>query len=161
MINVRLQPPANAPRFNVLLTEDREHAPEHWTRQLPQILAPMGISATIARTGDEAVQVTLDRDIHAAIVDLATPRNDTADPTPGGLWVLEVLSRQPNCPPVVVVNSQTYSQRVAQRYLNQALRLGAFSVINRQDHGQINIDAMLNAIRKLIERNYQDHWPQT
>ena len=152
-------------RFNVLLTEDREHSPGHWTRQLPRLLQPQGVRAYVARTGREAVALVNDVEIHAALIDLATPQDAPANPAPGnspssvgdaqGLWVLEVLRRLPNRPPVVVVNSRAIARIEAQRCLNQALRLGAFTVVNRPS----DIEDMLNVIRRLIDRQYEGAWP--
>ena len=160
-------------RFNVLLTEDREHPIEHWTRQVSRLLEPQGVKAFIARSGREALDISSELPIHAAVVDLATPRdaqgkviNASADKTTsggggsggtsgGGLWLLEVLNRQPQRPPVVVVNGRTYSSRQAQRMLNEALRLGAFSVLNTP----VQIEALLSVIQRLLEREYHGRWP--
>ncbi len=159
------QAPRPSARFNVLLTEDRDHAPGHWTRQLPRLLQPQGVQAYVARTGKEAVALVNDVEIHAALIDLATPQDDPRNMTgsskgvaPGdaqGLWVLEVLRRLPNRPPVVVVNSRAIARGEAQRCLNQALRLGAFTVVNRPS----DIEDMLNVIRRLIDRQYEGAWP--
>ena len=157
------------PRFNVLLTEDREHSVGHWTRQLPRLLEPQGVKAYVARSGREAVDMVNDLEIHAALIDLATPQDDPQLPgvtgsTPGlasggggaqGLWLLEVIRRLPQRPPVVVVNSRAIARIQAQRFLNDALRLGAFSVVNRPS----DIEDMLNVIRRLIDRQYEGAWP--
>lgn len=148
-------------RFNVLITEDRDRPIEHWTRQIPRLLEPQGVSAFIAQSGREALDISSNFPIHAAIVDLATPRDpqkqSTGSPTTAsdGLWLLEVLNRQPKRPPVVVVNGRTYSARQAQRMLNEALRLGAFSVLN----GPVQIETLLHTIRRLLEREYHGTWP--
>ncbi|MEX0653546.1 MAG: hypothetical protein WD534_08600 [Phycisphaeraceae bacterium] len=162
MVSVR---PSNPTRFNVLLTQDRDHAIEHWTRQLPRLLEPQGIHAHLARTGREALDLASRLDLHAAIVDLLTPtggtgaaagqRATTRDPLPGGLWLLQVLRRKPVQPPVVVVSNDFYAWRQADRYLNEALRLGAFSVINRP----VELDPLLQVIRRLIDRRYAGTWP--
>jgi len=170
MLNVR--PPSPTPgndaprdaRFRVLLTEDRAHADEHWTRQLPAILRPMGIDAFIASTGQQALELIQNDPIHAAIIDLATPKTSTRpgvskpqEPISGGggIWLMQVLQRLPNRPPVVVVNSRSYSQRQVQRLLNQALTLGAFSVVNRP----VKLDALLSTFQRLVERAYNNTWP--
>lgn len=155
MVNAREQPDA---RLTVLLTEDREHAIEHWTQQLPRLLEPQGVSALVARTCREAVELADERQIHAAVVDLLTPRDEHhADAGPGGLWLLEMFRRRPAGPPVVVVSNRGYSPREAQRFLNDALRLGAFSVIERP----VQIDALLNVIRRVLDRRYAGNWPGT
>ncbi len=157
-------------RFNVLLTEDREHSVGHWTRQLPRLLKPQGVQAYVARSGREAVEMVNDLEIHAALIDLATPQDPrkaepealgTSQSSAGpfaeaqGLWVLEVIRRLPQRPPVVVVNSRAIARTQAQRCLNQALRLGAFSVVNRPS----DIEDMLAVIRRLIDRQYEGAWP--
>ncbi len=174
--------PQSASRFNVLLTQDRQHSAGHWTRQLPRLLEPQGVSAYLARSGREAVDMVNDLEIHAALIDLATPQNapprntypeslgsassrQSSGGTSGGksggggeaqgLWVLEVIRRLPNRPPVVVINSRAIAPKQAQRFLNDALRLGAFSVINRPS----DIEDMLAVIRRLIDRQYEGAWP--
>ncbi|XAL98451.1 hypothetical protein OT109_12780 [Phycisphaeraceae bacterium D3-23] len=158
--------PADRPRFRLLLTEDRAHAEEHWTRQLPAVLRPMGIDALIASTGQQALDLIQNDPIHAAVIDLATPKSasesnnaGTADACSGGgggLWLMQVIQRLPQKPPVVVVNSRSYSQRQVQRLLNQALALGAFSVINRP----VKLDQLLATFQRLLERAYNNSWPE-
>jgi DNA-binding response OmpR family regulator len=153
-------------RFNVLLTEDRDHAVGHWTRQLPRLLEPQGVRAYVARSGREAVAMVNDLQIHAALIDLATPQDDSPEAGSSpvglsgggeaqGLWVLEVLKRLPTRPPIVMVNSRAIARVQAQRFLNDALRLGAFSVVNRPS----DIEDMLAVIRRLIDRQYEGSWP--
>ncbi|WP_432797678.1 hypothetical protein [Poriferisphaera sp. WC338] len=155
----------HGPRFKVLLTEDREHAIEHWTRQLPRLLGPQGIEAIVARTGREAIDITHNTDIHAALIDLSTPqdtsnRATTATGIPGGLWLLEVLSRLPASPPIVIVNSRTFTERQIQRSLNDALRMGAFSVINQQVNQPVQLELLLEVIQRLMDRQYDGNWPE-
>ncbi|HEX7008623.1 MAG TPA: hypothetical protein VF184_01490 [Phycisphaeraceae bacterium] len=158
MVNV---PPREvSARFNVLLTEDREHAVEHWTQQLPRLLEPMGVQAFLTRTGREALDLASRLEIHAAVVDLLTPAGDPHQPAgrasyPGGLWLLELLRRLPTYPPVVVVSDGGLSQRQVQRCLNEALRLGAFAVVNRP----VEIESLLEVIRRLVDRRYAGGWP--
>ena len=157
MLNVRPnQPdtPGQPPRFRVLLTEDRARPDEHWTRQLPSMLSPLGVQAAIASDAKQALSILETTAIHAAVIDLNTPapQNETG----GGLWLMQVIQRLPDKPPVVVVNSQSYSQRQVQRMLNQALDLGAFSVVN----WPVQIDTLLSTFKRLIERAYNNTWPQ-
>lgn len=160
-------------RFNVLLTQDRAHANEHWTNQLPRLLEPQGIFTHIARSGREAIELAEQLPLHAAVVDLATPRtastnpgmtqstpsNPTAGPsadsTQAGLWLLELLNRLPRKPPLVVLRSPATSKRDAERLLGDALRLGAFSVLEKP----VGINELLVVFQRLIERRYQGAWP--
>ncbi len=148
-------------RFNVLLTEDRVETSGHWTEQLSQLLEPQGVRSYVVRSGDEAVSVVQREVIHAALVDLGTPRStpgstrSSASHDPEGLWLLEMFRRSERRVPIVVINSRSVGQRHAQRLLNQALRLGAFSVVSRP----IQIESLLQVIRRLLEREYQGNWP--
>jgi CheY-like chemotaxis protein len=156
MLNVRTPQPDSTDsdaRFRVLLTEDRARPDEHWTRQLTQLVKPLGVQASIASDARQALNILENTAIHAAVIDLNTPapQNDTG----GGLWLLQVVQRLPHKPPVVVVNSHSYSQKQSGRMLNQALDLGAFSVVN----WPVQIDTLLSTFQRLIERAYNNAWP--
>lgn len=159
MLNVRTPKPessASDARFRVLLTEDRARPDEHWTRQLPQLVRPLGVQASIAADSIEALAILESTPIHAAVIDLNTPAPKSSDATSsGGLYLLQVIQRLPHKPPVVVVNSHSYSQKQSGRMLNQALDLGAFSVVN----WPVQIDTLLSTFQRLIERAYNNHWP--
>lgn len=168
MVNVRPPiPPADPDagfkpqpggRFNILLTEDRDRPLEHWTRQFPRLMRPLGVEAHLATTGRQALELSEQITFHAAFIDLATPKDATSvhagGNSGGGLWLLEVMQRQAQHPPVVVVNSRATRQQ-AVRLLNEALRLGAFSVVNRPD----NLTPLLNVIQRLLNRHHQGQWP--
>lgn len=154
MLTVRVQPGETSPRLNVLVTEDRPHAPEHWSRQIGRLLEPMGILAHLAATAQQAIDVADRMTIHAAVVDLGTPLGE-ARTTHGGMWLIELFRRLPGKPPVVLINSPAYSQRQADRLLREALSLGAFSVMNKP----IDIEQLLTVFRRLIDRQYKGAWP--
>ncbi|MEM1108198.1 MAG: hypothetical protein AAGH99_05845 [Planctomycetota bacterium] len=170
MVNVRPPIPPSDPdvgfkpqpggRFNVLLTEDRARPVEHWTRQFPRLMKPLGVEAHLAATAKQALELTDRITFHAAFVDLATPKDDAASSASasgaaqGGLWLLEVLQRRTDRPAVVVVNSRA-TQKQAVRLLNDALRLGAFSVVNRP----ADLTPLLSVIQRLLNRHHQGQWP--
>jgi len=160
LVAMRSAPEATS-RFSVLLTEDCQRETEHWTRQLPRFLERIGVEAITARSGQEAIQLAESRPIDAAFVDLGTPRSPGQMPSahedqPGGLWLLQVLQRQETAPPVVLVNGHAYSPSQAQRFFNDALRLGAFSVINRP----VQLEALLLVAQRLIDRMHEGSWPR-
>ncbi len=174
MVNVH---PQSSARLNVLITEDRPHAPEHWTSQLPRLLEPQGVAAYLARSGHEAIDVAQRVQIHAAVIDWGTPIGagdhrttaETDSPLQGfsgnassgrlgmtaGLWLLELFKRLPNHPPVVVVRGPAYSQRQFDRLMREALRLGAFSVVSKP----VDLEHMLTVFRRMIDRRYRGTWP--
>ncbi|MEO0515621.1 MAG: hypothetical protein AAF086_10085 [Planctomycetota bacterium] len=151
---------SGGPRLQVLLTQDRHHPDEHWTHQLPRLLAPLGVDARLATDADEAVRVTRTVRIHAAIIDLATPGSSAPgaaklEPPASGLWLLQVLRRLEQTPPTLVVNA-ALPPKQAQRLLNEALRLGAFAVINRP----VQLNTLLASIQRVLQRHHQNNWPQ-
>lgn len=170
MVNVRPPIPPTDPdaglkpqpggRFNILLTEDRARPVEHWTRQFPRLMKPLGVEAHLAATGRQALELSERITFHAAFIDLATPKDAASrgqasgSSANGGLWLLEVLQRQAQHPPVVVVNSRATRQQ-AVRLLNDALRLGAFSVVNRPE----DLHPLLAVIQRLLNRHHQGQWP--
>lgn len=157
MVHVQIQ--TDSPRFNVLLTEEREPTVAHWTRQLPRLLQPQGVRAFVARSGEEAFELVGREPIHAALIDASTPRlaRQSAEDQFADLWLLELFRRMPNRPPVVVVNTRPRGDRELQRFLNQALRLGAFSVINRPN----DLETLLRVIQRVVDRQYAGNWPSS
>ncbi len=164
-------------RFNMLLTEDRWHGPDHWSRQLPRLMEPMGVVSYKVRCGEEAVELAQQVPIHAAVIDLATPRlarsappvmdeqdeahqdDDSSDAAgsqvPGGLWLLELFRRMPNHPPVVIVRSRSITARDVNRLLHDALRLGAFTVMENP-----GLEQLLLVFRRMLDRLYRGQWPE-
>jgi len=150
--------PAAGGRFNVLLTEDRPHGVEHWTAQLPRLLEPQGVRSFVARCGEEAIDFATQMAIHAAVIDMATPLGRTsgpADAATAGQWVLELLRRMHSQPPVVVLRPRTVGRREADRMLQTALRMGAFSVMDKP----IELEELLIVFRRLVDRRYGGGWP--
>jgi CheY-like chemotaxis protein len=177
MCALRIQPDA---RFNVLVTEDRPHDPGYWTHQLPRLLEPQGVAAYVVHTGHDAMSLADQLVIHAAVIDMATPLGEgepvgdspgaspaerslvaelhrlaTAAAEPAGLWLLELFRRLPNRPPVVVVHNNSDSQRQVDRLLCDALRLGAFSVLNKP----VGLEQLLRVFQRLVDRQYRGAWP--
>ncbi len=154
-------------RFNLLLTEDRPHVGEqHWTAQLPRLLLPQGVNAQVVDSGEKAIAMAERLEIHAAVIDLGTPRGDgdawhmrpgPASAGPGGLWLLELFRRLPNRPPVVLLRKPAYSRTQAERLLREALRLGAFSVLNKP----VDIEQLLAVFQRVVDRRYRGAWPDT
>jgi CheY-like chemotaxis protein len=183
VVNVRI--PTESPathgggRLNLLLTENRPHAPEHWISQLPTLLRPQGVDSFLARTTSEALELASHRTIHAAVIDLATPAstatkgpetdlNDVEAERPdagarparaaapsGCMWLIELFRRLPDRPSVVVIHSPAYTDKQLERLLHEALRLGAFSVMNKP----VQVEQLLTVFQRLLERRYQGAWP--
>ncbi len=169
MVNVQFHSDSREPlpqmaggrgRFNMLLTQDRPQDAGHWSSQLPRLLEPQGVVSYVVRSGVDAVAVAERFEVHAAVIDMATPRNEAdggaaINSRAAGLWLLELLRRLPNCPPVVIVYDAHVNQRDIGRLLHEALRLGAFSVLNKP----IGLDQLLATFQRLVDRQYRGAWP--
>lgn len=150
--------PITNTQFNVLLTEDRPHAPEHWTRQLPRLLEPMGVTAHLAHSAGQAIHFAEDLTIHAAVIDLGTPYKDapSSPGASGGMWLVELFRRMPTSPPVIIINSPALSQRQVSRLLQDALRREVFSVLNKP----VELEQILGIFRRLLDRHHAGQWPE-
>jgi CheY-like chemotaxis protein len=124
----------------------------------------MGVTSYVVRSGQEAFDLAEKTTIHAAVVDLATPRSLTdadappqtpASSMPGGLWILELFQRLQNSPPVVLVRSRAIVERDINRLMRDALRLGAFTVLENP----VQLENLLAVFQRLLNREYQGFWP--
>jgi CheY-like chemotaxis protein len=138
--------------------------------QLPQLLTPMGIFTLRAESGEEAADVIRTYSVHIAVVDLSIPLHRTrrepekpgsagAGTTPeaaeAGPRVLQLLRRLEQPPPTVVVRSPQPALRESARGLTEALREGAFAVLDQP----VNLESMLEVLRRILRRHYADVWP--
>jgi CheY-like chemotaxis protein len=142
-------------RLNLLLSYGgwRETAAEE---QLVRLLEPMGINSITAESGEEAADVIRTRAVHIAVVDLAIPlhrRGPSA--APGGGRILQLLRRLDQPPPTVLVRPPQPASRESERQLSEALREGAFAVLDRP----FRLETMLEVMRRVLRRYYADLWP--
>jgi hypothetical protein len=125
----------------------------------------MGIISHRAHTGREARGVISALPIHIAVVDLGLPldENPQAEVEPefeeGGPRLLELLARLAEPPPVVAVK-RPRTHRSDARDISEALRLGAFAIIDRPQCAH-DLNLMLEVLRRILERHYEGRWPTT
>jgi CheY-like chemotaxis protein len=135
---------------------------------LPQLLEPMGINSLRAASGEEAADVIRSVRVHIAVVDLSVPlmRISSCSDRPmpavlspsaseGGPRILQLLRRLDQPPPTVVVRPPQPVARESGRSLTEALREGAFAVLDQP----VNLEAMLEVMRRILRRHYADVWP--
>ncbi|MCC6581631.1 MAG: hypothetical protein IT440_14460 [Phycisphaeraceae bacterium] len=144
-------------RFNVLLTQRRPHAQEHWSHQLGLLLEPQGVVAHLASTAREALCLAEQYEMHAAVIDLATPMDPVAAAAGTTLpyWLLELAKRLHRKPPVILLHPPALTQRDVDRLLHEALRLGVFSVL----HEPVSLEQLLRVFQRLVEQRYRGAWP--
>jgi len=124
--------------------------------QLLQLLEPMGIRCIRAASGREATDLVRSLQVHIAVVDLSIPmEGDSPRSTEAGPRVLQLLRRLEQPPPTVVVRPPQPSLRESGRGLADALREGAFAVLD----GPVRIESMLEVLRRVVRRHFSDHWP--
>jgi DNA-binding response OmpR family regulator len=141
-------------RLNLLLSLGRgEEGPA--MQQLPRLLAPMGIRSIRVTTGEGAARVIGDYPIHIAVVDVMIPLLATASSKAGGARILQLLRRLEQPPPTVVIRPRQPVARDSARGLAAALREGAFAVVDRPIH----LETMLEVMRRILRRHYEDVWP--
>lgn len=129
---------------------------DDFAEQLPTLLSPMGIDCHRCRSGVEATEFLRRAVVHIAIVDLSIPMDlSSARRVPAGPQVLQLLRRLDRPPPTVVVRPPQPDSRASARGLSDALREGAFSVID----GPVRLESLLEVLRRVVRRHYRDHWP--
>lgn len=148
-------------RLNLLLTYGgwREHA---FADQLPLILDRIGISCFRAQSGDEASDFIRREHVHIAVIDLSIPmhpvspaQQSTGRAVPAGPRVLQLLKRLEQPPPTIVVRPRQVDPAESARNLSDALRDGAFTVLD----DPVPVETMLQALERVVRRHYRDHWP--
>lgn len=133
---------------------------ESWADHLPRLLEPMGVLTVRVHSGREATRaLAAGQPFHIAVVDLALPIEGAPAPAApdaeeGGPRILQLLARLEAPPPTIVVK-RALTQRDDARQLAEALRLGAFAVVDRP----VNMELMLEIFRRVLHRHYHDRWP--
>jgi len=154
------------PRLNLLLSHrlGRDDAaapagrPDAWALvQLPRLLEPLGIRSIHAQSGEEAASVIADEPVHIAVIDFTVPLRSDANPIAGGARVLQLLRRLETPPPMVLVRPPQPTNREHVRSLSDALREGAFAVLDRP----LQLEVMLEVLRRILRRYYADNWPRS
>lgn len=148
-------PIAENQRLNLLLTYGGWNETAA-SRQLPTLLAPMGIQSIRAETGEDAVDVIRAQPVHIAVVDLEIPFHRHGGSTEAaGSRILQLLRRLDPIPPTIVVRAPQPSQRDSSRGLSKSLRDGAFAVVDRP----FPMEMMLEILRRVLRRHYEGLWP--
>lgn len=147
------------PRLNLLLS-CAAWRPNDPLDSLPPLLAPLGIQSIKASSGEEAAEVIQKFQVHIAVVDLSIPLqrcqpSAAAVAAEAGPRVLQLLRRLDSPPPTVVVRPPQPAMRESARTLAQALRDGAFAVLDQP----VRLEAMLEVLRRILRRYYADVWP--
>ena len=145
--------PQQGGRLNLLLSSGWREGGE--TAQLPHLLDPLGILCMHARTGMEARQLVETTRIDIALIDLELPMDDAGDGRAAGPRILQLLRRLDPTPPTVVIRPAQSTRRDASRGLSEALREGAFAVLDRP----LKLESMLETLRRVVRRHYADRWP--
>lgn len=148
---------AGAPcgRLNLLLSY-ADFARSAEGEQLCRLLEPLGIASYMVGSGEEAEQILRELAIHIAVVDWAIPlRRDARRYEPAGARILHLLGRLETPPPTVIVRPPQPKVRESTRGLSEALRAGAFAVLDQP----VALERLLEVLRRILRRHYRDCWP--
>ncbi len=146
--------PPHQPRLNLLLSYGRGHD-QSVMEQLPRLLAPMGIRSIRVASGRDAAEAVETLAIHIAVVDLTVPLEERPGAREAGSRILQLLRRMAQPPPTVVVRPPQPVARQSARGLVEALRQGAFTVLDRPLH----LETLLEVMRRILRRHYAGRWP--
>jgi DNA-binding NtrC family response regulator len=142
-------------RLSILVTYGGWRS-DDFADQLPRVLGPVGVECHRIGSAAEATDFLRRTPVHIAIVDLSIPMDAAArDFTPAGSRVLALLRRLEQPPPTVVVRPRQPSLRDSGRSLSDALREGAFTVMD----GPVPLERMLQVLHRVVHRHYRDRWP--
>lgn len=126
-------------------------------QQLPCLLEPLGIHSIHVQSVEDAAVVIERQTIHIAVIDFSIPLTPKSSPAgEGGTRILQLLRRLDQLPPTVVVRPPQPTARENVRGLSDALREGAFAVLDRP----LNLEVMLEVMRRILRRHYADLWPE-
>lgn len=145
-------------RLNLLLSTAPWQS-DTWSTCLPRLLEPMGVYAHRAATARESERLIKSTTIHIAVIDLSIPldRSHPGQPVePAGARVLDLLSRLDAPPPTVIIKAPR-AMRDERRDLHEALRCGAFAVVDR---AAADLEMMLNVMQRCLTRFYAGRWPE-
>lgn len=160
MVSLPSNPPAGQ-RLNLLLSYSGWQ-PRNWAEQLPRLLEPMGIASFRVQSGREASEVIQRQRVHIAVVDLGLPIDDSAPAAAGaaaetgGTRLLQILRRLDFPPPTIVIRRPADKAAGNQRTLHEALREGAFIVLDVL----VQLEHLLELMRRILRRHYRDSWPE-
>ena len=150
-------PPQTDRRLNLLLSYGGWRD-ESWADQLPRLLSPLGVQSIKVDSGREAEDVIRQTPVHIAVIDMSIPLDDVQpnEPhKPAGAKVLRLLRRLSPVPPIVAVRRPEPVESERVRALSQALREGAFTVVDQP----VNLEIMLQIMQRILKRYYADVWP--
>jgi len=144
-------------RLSILLTQGGWGTWDetNFSEQLPRVLGPIGVTCHRIGSAAEVGAFLARHPVHIAIVDISIPMDPARDLTPAGSRVLTLLRRLHQPPPTVIVRPPQASLRDSGRGLSDALREGAFSVLD----GPVRLESMLEVLRRVVHRHYRDRWP--
>lgn len=130
-----VSPEAFTERPKILVIDDDQR----WRETVRELLDPRGYETLEAESGEQAIEVTQNRQPHLLILDIHMPRLD-------GIETLRII-REESCDevPTIMVSSQVSDDVIA-----AALALHAFTVMSKM----VNMHRLLRAVAQVLERYY-------
>ena len=173
-------------RLNVLLAEDRPHGSHHWISQLPRLLEPQGVTAYITRCGDETIEIAARVDIHAIILDLASPASFWGALSAGGAGSRIAFSQRSASAETATCRNEAGRAGVrcgawltqlgrllpnrppmvivrgrtySPRQVQMLLREALRLGVFSVINAPVELEHLLAVLRRIIDQQYRGHWP--
>lgn len=130
-----VSPKAFTERPKILVIDDDQR----WRETVRELLEPRGYETLEAASGEQAIEVTLDRQPHLLILDIHMPHLD-------GIETLRIIREESRDEvPTIMVSSQVSDDVIA-----EALALHAFTVMSKM----VNMHRLLRAVAQVLDRYY-------
>jgi CheY-like chemotaxis protein len=118
--------------YSILITDDDPRARE----ALREIFEPEGFRTLMAESGEEAIDIVKDEDVHLAMMDMHLPRLT-------GLETMEILREIKGLLPMILISAEQDDQ-----LLRRALSAHAFSVLAKPFSRNLVIYVVTRALEK-------------
>lgn len=119
-------------RPSILITDDDASSRE----ALRDIFAPQGYETFLAESGEEAIDIVRDHDVHIALMDMHLPRLS-------GLETMEILRQLNRVIPMILISAESDDN-----LLRKALSAHAFSVLAKPLSKHVVIYVVTRALEK-------------
>jgi CheY-like chemotaxis protein len=122
--------------YKILITDDDRDSRE----SLREIVEPVGFQAYLAGSGEEALDIIVDRDVHIVLMDMYLPKMT-------GLETLEVARQIKGLVPAILMSGESDEE-----LLRRALSAHAFCVLAKPVSRSVVIHVVSRALDKFYRR---------
>jgi CheY-like chemotaxis protein len=130
----------SGPPYNLLITDDDRAARE----TLREVFEPVGFQTFLAESGEEAIDIVQEYDVHLALMDMHLPRLT-------GLETVEIVRQIRGLLPTILMSADRDDW-----LLRQALSAKIFCVLAKP----VNKNVLIYVVTRALDKFYSDHEPR-